>query len=171
MMCERCGKRPATFHFTKIVNGEKTELHLCDVCAREEGVAFSVPGDAFSIHHLLSGIMPAMPSRPMDRGRVCPTCGMSYDEFVKKSRFGCSDCYTAFREPLVPLLRRIHGGAAEHHGRAPKRHKPRRALRHRLERLRAELQEKVAAEAYEEAARLRDEIRRLERELGEARAE
>ncbi|MEX1407109.1 hypothetical protein AB1398_06910, partial [Hydrogenibacillus schlegelii] len=96
---------------------------------------------------------------------------MSYDEFVKKSRFGCSDRYTAFREPLGPLLRRIQGGAAEHHGRAPKLHKPRRALRLRLERLRGVLLEKVAAVAYEEAARLLYEISRLERDLGEARAE
>lgn len=30
MMCQECGQRPATLHFTKIVNGDKTEFHLCE---------------------------------------------------------------------------------------------------------------------------------------------
>lgn len=37
MVCQECGNRPATLHFTKIVNGEKTEFHICEHCAREKG--------------------------------------------------------------------------------------------------------------------------------------
>lgn len=37
MQCQECGKRPATLHFTKIVNGEKTEFRICESCAREKG--------------------------------------------------------------------------------------------------------------------------------------
>ncbi|MBE3597174.1 MAG: UvrB/UvrC motif-containing protein [Hydrogenibacillus sp.] len=173
MLCENCGKRSATFHFTKIVNGEKTEMHLCDACARERGEALSFPGDAFSIHHLLSGLMPSVQTpgtaRPPER-LACPTCGMTYEEFVKKSRFGCSDCYDAFKEPLGPLLKRIHG-VAEHGGKVPRRAEPKRAMRHRLQQLRQALKAKVAAEAFEEAARIRDEIRALEQALGETKAE
>ena len=37
MLCQECGKKPATLHFTKIVNGEKTEFHICESCASEKG--------------------------------------------------------------------------------------------------------------------------------------
>lgn len=37
MLCQECNKRPATLHFTKIVNGEKTEFHICETCAKEKG--------------------------------------------------------------------------------------------------------------------------------------
>ena len=37
MVCQECNQRPATLHFTKIVNGEKEEFHLCEKCAQEKG--------------------------------------------------------------------------------------------------------------------------------------
>ena len=41
MICQQCETRPATLHFTKIINGEKTEMHVCEQCASENGDAFS----------------------------------------------------------------------------------------------------------------------------------
>ncbi|MGC9063376.1 MAG: Clp protease N-terminal domain-containing protein, partial [bacterium] len=38
MLCEICGQRPATVQYTKIVNGRKTVVNLCDECAREQGL-------------------------------------------------------------------------------------------------------------------------------------
>lgn len=55
MICQECQVQQATLHFTKIVNGKKTEMHVCEQCAREKGE--SIPGtDSFSIHHLFSGL-------------------------------------------------------------------------------------------------------------------
>ena len=36
MKCEKCGKE-ATFYYSSNINGEKTERHLCEECARSEG--------------------------------------------------------------------------------------------------------------------------------------
>ena len=33
MKCQKCNKREATTHLTRIVNGYKEELHLCSECA------------------------------------------------------------------------------------------------------------------------------------------
>jgi ATP-dependent Clp protease ATP-binding subunit ClpC len=38
MLCEICGQRPATVQYTKIINGRKTVVNLCDECAREQGL-------------------------------------------------------------------------------------------------------------------------------------
>ena len=37
MYCENCHERPANVHFTKIVNGKKMEMHLCEYCAQKTG--------------------------------------------------------------------------------------------------------------------------------------
>ena len=57
MHCQECGKKPATLHFTKIVNGEKTEFHICESCAREKGEGIPGTSNGFSIHSLLSGLL------------------------------------------------------------------------------------------------------------------
>ena len=83
--------------------------------------------------------------------------------FGQIRRFGCSHCYEAFGEALVPLFRRLHGNQ-KHMGKIPARAGADVKVRKEIERLRKELQKRIAEEAFEEAARIRDEIRRLESE-------
>lgn len=173
MLCPECGKRPATIHYTKIVNGEKSEFHLCEVCAQEkEGYMSDFESD-FSIQQLLSGLLNFDIPQPSsghagmhintepDR---CPNCGMTYKQFGKLGRFGCSDCYQTFQGYLEPLFRKIHGHTV-HNGKIPTRAKGELKIRRDLERLKAELAEKVEAEEFEEAASLRDRIRALQERL------
>ena len=42
MKCDRCGKNEATFHYKTNINGRVTEAHLCPDCARAMGYAGSV---------------------------------------------------------------------------------------------------------------------------------
>jgi len=46
MKCEKCNDREANFHFSSIINDEKTEMHLCDECAREAQFEFFRPIEA-----------------------------------------------------------------------------------------------------------------------------
>lgn len=174
MICQECGKKPSTLHFTKIVNGEKTEFHICESCAREKGE--SIPGapNSFSIHSLLSGILDfdtigskdLTNMKPQESMR-CETCGMSYTQFSKIGRFGCSDCYDAFAERLNPLIKRIHGSTV-HSGKIPKRSGGKIQCKRQIEELRAELNLNIASEEFEKAAQLRDQIRELERKMQES---
>ena len=68
-----------------------------------------------------------------------------------------------WRESL-PLLRRLHGNQ-KHIGKIPARVGSHVRLKKDIERLREELQKKVAEEAFEEAAVLRDKIRKLENKI------
>ena len=70
MFCQECGKKPATLHFTKIVNGEKTEFHICESCAREKGEFIPGTPNSFSIHHLLSGLLDFEPTAPERDGET-----------------------------------------------------------------------------------------------------
>lgn len=100
----------------------------------------------------------------------CPKCGLSYDDFKKTGRLGCSQCYSTFEATLVPLVKRIHG-SAEHFGKAPaevaKTPKPAAKKKpNRLEELKGRLQRAVKLEEFEEAAKLRDKIREFEKKRG-----
>ncbi|CCQ93789.1 conserved hypothetical protein [[Clostridium] ultunense Esp] len=169
MICQQCGVRPATFHFTKIVNGQKTEMHLCEICARERGEMMPGNPDAFSIHNLLSGLLSynqphasQVTSRPLQ----CPTCGLTYQQFTQSGRFGCSGCYHAFEEQLEPLFRRVHGNTI-HRGKVPRRSEHKLGLKRKLEDLKRLLARKVEREEFEEAAKIRDQIRELESQSNE----
>ncbi|MDI3298930.1 MAG: UvrB/UvrC motif-containing protein [Bacillota bacterium] len=182
MLCQRCGERSATVHVTRIVNGVKTELHLCHACAEASEVGLFAQSP-FSIHNLLGGLLhpPAGGGRPQAELR-CPACGTTYEEFARTSFLGCEECYTAFAPQLEPLLRRIQG-ADRHRGKRPAAPGARgrttasrpadgaaaaRAERpgagERLAELRRQLDEAVRQEEYERAARLRDAIKALEAE-------
>ena len=47
MMCEECQMKPATVHITKIINNEKTQMHLCEECAKQKHISFSTGLGAF----------------------------------------------------------------------------------------------------------------------------
>lgn len=96
---------------------------------------------------------------------VCPNCGISFREFRSQGRLGCPHDYIAFEAELLPLLENIHG-ETQHCGKFPKRAPDASRRQYQLIRLRNDLRSAVEDEKYEEAARLRDEIRSLEAELG-----
>ena len=58
MICQECQQRQATIHFTKIINGEKTEIQLCEKCSQEKSdVLLNGMNQGFSINDLLSGLL------------------------------------------------------------------------------------------------------------------
>lgn len=173
MLCPECGKRPATIHYTKIVNGEKSEFHLCEVCAQEKEGYMSDFGSEFSIQQLLSGFLNFdLPSTSSSHAGVhvnpeprrCPNCSLTYKQFSKLGRFGCGECYQTFQGYLEPLFRKMHGHSL-HRGKIPTRAKGELKIRRDLEHLKEELIKKIEAEEFEEAAYLRDQIRALQDRL------
>lgn len=159
MKCQYCSN-PATVHLTKIVNKDKSEMHLCETCAREKNVT-ALPPQEFNVPALLQlmlGQMPAPKAAAADY--VCPACGTPYAHFRAQGRLGCAHDYEAFRGMLEPLLEKIQNGAMRHAGKSPARYRRRLAQARRAE-LEAKLRLAVEAERYEEAAQLRDSIRAL----------
>ncbi|MED3624836.1 UvrB/UvrC motif-containing protein [Neobacillus thermocopriae] len=174
MICQECNQRPAALHFTKIINGEKTEVHLCEKCAQEKGEMFIFNGESgFSFNNLLAGLLNFDPSfqkpsqSPFQPEKIlhCDQCSMTFSQFLKVGRFGCAHCYKAFEEQLKPVLRRLQGGNWIHNGKIPKRIGGGISLRKQIEELKIALKESITNEEFEKAAEIRDEIRTLEKKL------
>ncbi|SDJ71341.1 UvrB/UvrC motif-containing protein [Salimicrobium halophilum] len=173
MQCQRCQQRPATVHLTQVVNGEKNEVHLCEQCAKEQGY-MNYEEESFSLNDLLSGLFHMegsnnsqvfKESKQAKSGLQCPTCGLTYQEFTRVGKFGCATCYETFDERLDPILRRVHSGNTRHHGKVPKRIGGDLGVRKDIEKHREKLHQLIQDEEFEEAANIRDEIKKLEEEL------
>ncbi|RFU68661.1 hypothetical protein D0469_11915 [Peribacillus saganii] len=176
MICQECNKRPATLHFTKIVNGEKTEVHICEKCAQEKGEMFMFNGGgSFSINNLLAGLLNMEPvfqhTNPSTIAKSqeaqCPGCNMTFSEFTQAGKFGCAQCYETFKDNLNPVLKRLHSGNTAHIGKIPERLGGGIHLRKKMDDLKQLLKDAIDQEEFEKAAELRDELRSLEKSIKE----
>ncbi|MBI1336741.1 MAG: hypothetical protein GC164_07245 [Phycisphaera sp.] len=157
--CDLCD-RPATHHSVEILKGQKIEKHLCDAHAAQEGLA--VKAVHKPINELLSNFVKLHSGAPAAQDLECDNCGLKFSEFRESSLMGCPQCYTAFEVALTPLLERAHESATHHIGKVPSRAGASEMRQQTITRLRKRLDEAVAGEDYELAARLRDEIRKIE---------
>ena len=158
MNCEHCGKNEATVHVTEIHNGKKETHHYCQNCASGH-VHWQHPFDAFGGDFFKNFFV--NPSFEEEKKKSCPHCGMSLAEFNQSGFFGCADCYQTFQEEIFSLLERMQG-STRHLGKVPSRGYGVFTTTRQIQRLQQQLQQALQQEKYEEAARLRDEIRSLQ---------
>ncbi len=169
MLCDDCKKNQACIRLTQVsnVNASKIDKHLCEECAKKYGDFIFNVNQNFSVNDFLAGMFnKSLPDTPQAQPRVeeCPNCHMTYRDFSRNGKIGCSICYEIFAKKLEPLLRRLHGDSS-HTGKIPKRSGGQIELRQRIIKMRKVLSNYVVNEEYEEAAKLRDEIKALEKEL------
>lgn len=164
MLCERCHTNPATAILTQTVGGRTVTEHLCAECAYLNGFTSLFNGFPFS--QMLKNLARVNGTS----GKQCPNCKTTLDEIVESGRIGCSECYRTFRQELAPTIQNIHGKAV-HMGKHPKKNQREIPEHTVMEKLREELRGAVAAENFEAAAKLRDEIRKMEQGNDPARRE
>jgi len=164
MLCQICNKRTATIHLTEISEGVRTEMHICEQCAAEQGIAAQ---SQVSINELLSNLLAVQPADeeifgPQDQESVCPSCGFTLAQLRKDGMLGCPHDYEVFESALLPLIERAHNGGTTHCGKVPSRTPQPAKKLVQLTDLRRQLDAAVKAEDYERAAKLRDEIKHME---------
>ena len=171
MKCQKCDKQ-ATTHFTELLGGEPVELHFCAEHAQEylsQMQAETTPESqniaAALAKHLAQQMVLNKAAEEMAQidDETCPNCGISYFEFREQSQLGCPYDYEFFSRHLEPLLINVHG-ELQHMGKTPLRSSRLSAKCTSLIHLRREMQEAAAAENYERASVLRDQIRQIESE-------
>lgn len=177
MLCQNCNHNEANVRYTQIINGEKKEMFLCDKCSKELGIdnmKLSLPIDFSSffgdlLNEYDSAFMPLL-QKPNEL--KCNKCNMTYNEFMQIGKFGCEHCYEAFSGRIDPILKRLQGSnrytgrKAELNESAEmqedKTEKKPVTKEEKINKLKAQLKQLVSEEKYEEAAKIRDEIKKLE---------
>ncbi|HHZ01994.1 MAG TPA: hypothetical protein GX396_03490 [Tissierellia bacterium] len=162
MLCDECGKKEANVHLTHIINGKKTESHLCEECANKTQSIFN---SSFSMENLFSAMLNnTFNAKTYLPKKGCSNCGMTYDEFRSIGKFGCSHCIDTFKHRLMPVVKSIQGYDS-HTGKIPKRAGGKFKVQMDIKNLKAKLKSAVEREEYELAAKLRDEIHALEKKI------
>ena len=185
MLCQNCGKNEANIRYTQIVNGVKKEMALCSDCAANLGIENmnltmgfgNLLGDFFNDFIQTSHV----PELSVGKTK-CKKCGMSLEEFVKTGKFGCEQCYDIFKNPLDSLLKNMNGTNI-HIGRGPNGVAPKLDISDELlkkkddeklakegkdtkedkkAKLEKEMKQAISEERYEDAAKLRDQLKEVD---------
>ena len=182
MICDNCGKDNANIRYYKNINGVEKQMNLCEECSKKLGIAnemsFNMPIDFSSfwggffedfetpsLLNLVSG----------GSELKCKGCNNSFEDILETGKFGCQECYETFESEIDELLNRIQG-KNRHVGRLGSGEKIRvdnnndinektenkNPERNKLEELKAKLKDLIKEENYEEAAKVRDEIKEIE---------
>jgi|UniRef100_A0A7V3VUE2 protein arginine kinase activator len=152
MLCDDCKKKPASIFYKDVSGNQIKEVHLCEDCARKRGLLLD---KKLSPLEILQKLLKNYTYE--DEKVICPVCFLSLAEFKKFGRFGCGNCLLTF-EPYIKTMIKEVQTSEKHIG---KKAKPggRRAIE--VFRLKEELRRALEKEAYEEAARIRDELKTL----------
>ena len=150
-------------HITEIREGKATAIHLCETCARDYLEAPDNPAPSDPATELAAKLDELVKegSDEIMAALICPVCGISFAEFRESGRFGCPADYTEFSAEILPLLENIHEDI-RHIGKRPSSHFGGAEEQSKMIVLRKQQQAAIDKEDYETAARLRDEIQKLE---------
>lgn len=104
MKCQNCGKEEANIKYYENINGEKREIIICSNCAKSLNL--------MDFPNMLSYFFTNHPKELFDNEyseKVCNKCSYTFDDYLEKGLFGCPDCYSAFSDRIDTLLTKIHG--------------------------------------------------------------
>ncbi len=162
MLCEACHKKDATVFYRQSVNGNCSERHLCADCAKKENLfsdgAFAGFGD-------FGGFGPfGEMDRLMNRLWREPFAGLASLPFggVQTLTREAPVNYQKLKEGLQPFFEKEETGTAAPGKEADAKTAEQTKAAQDLAEMKSRLADLVAAERFEEAAKLRDEIKRKE---------
>ncbi len=165
MICPKCNQRLATVRYAEVVDGVVSERYLCPDCLAK------LQQDAVPGFEIAPGIPSNSKPTPLDVAesalrdqRPCPGCGTVLAVVLERGQVGCVRCYETFADEIDDRLETLHH-ALHHRGKVAKMDDSKAQLRADLQTKRGLLRSVLKAEKYEDAARLRDEIRTLENTL------
>ncbi len=158
MMCDLCKKNVASVHLTQMIDGKTKKVDLCEACSKEKGVDDPT---GFSLADFLLGLGAAQELEQSGGAEAaCPRCGFTHADFKKSGRLGCAECYQTFSEGMENLLKTMHKGT-RHTGKVPRSQQRIQETAEKVRTLQKRLDKAVADEDFEQAAVLRDEIKRV----------
>ncbi len=168
MQCEICKTKTATVHLTEIINGQRTESHLCQNCAQKEGVSVK---SQLSLNELLSSLIAAhqhsdeIGDSEISK-KVCCECGITMEQFRKQALLGCPKDYEIFEDELKEVIEKTQDNNLAHKGKVPAKAQSGDGAeddnRDKIEELQKQLNAAVKKEDYELAAKIRDRLKDLQ---------
>ena len=164
MLCDKCGK-PATYHRVRVVNGFRTEEHLCSDCLSiERG---TMPFEVASVGEFFF-FSSSLGRKRRKTVYICPNCGYTSQQFLETGKLGCSECYKAMKSIVDPVISRMIGDPDDDIGKISLRKGDKSdslPKASELDSLKEQLKFAVDQERYEDAAKLKKQIDQCQKNL------
>jgi protein arginine kinase activator len=156
LKCSICGN-PAVVRIEQVVQNMKQSVNLCESCARNYGV-LTKDMMPFSVIKPIGAALFGDLNLSMADPDCCHRCGYTVELFQKTGNLGCSRCYEYFGKQLSPLIERMQKNL-QHIGKRPRHFSMPVEENSTKESLRKKLQLAIEREDFEEAAKIRDQLR------------
>lgn len=176
MLCDNCKNNEANVKYTQVINGVKKEMNLCEECSQKLGITnnWSMPIDFSSfLGDFMGDYTQAFSPLIADTKVIkCNKCNRTYNDFIETGKFGCDNCYEVFSDNIDSLLKRLQG-SNRYIGKRINNNidmidKNSETViddkKEKIRKLKLKINELVKLEKYEEAAKVRDEIKKLEKD-------
>jgi protein-arginine kinase activator protein McsA len=129
-------------------------VNVCEACAQNKLKSISPPNLSSMLQMIDDVFQKYLVAK-------CDCCGMTQEEIVAKSRFGCPRCYTFFKMLSLRMFERcqessVHIGKRPLHDVGDTKDKE-----SRIAMLREKIDKAISVENYEAAAVLRDKVQQL----------
>jgi protein arginine kinase activator len=176
MKCDLCHVNEASIHLIKIQGNRVEKLNICRECAKK----FYFLDDE-NFYDDLSKILYRLLDTGSDdyvserdkkiwsgfnyrRNKKCSYCGIDLKTIQRNRKVGCSNCYREFKDELFPVIRSIQG-SLENKSKVPVNANRKIKMEKSLRDLKNRLQNEIIIENFEEAAKIRDSIKKLEKNI------
>lgn len=145
MLCEKCNQNKANIKYSQVLNGIKIDYNLCEKCFNHINYTNSFFNSFLYSHNI-----------------DCNICGNTFENFKHTGKMGCCNCYNIFKEKLNPIFNNMQQKNI-HTGKSPKNLKTYKPNVDTIQILKEKLNIAVKNEDYEEAIKIRDKIKAIER--------
>ncbi|MDO5755113.1 MAG: UvrB/UvrC motif-containing protein [Tissierellia bacterium] len=172
MKCDRCNKE-ALVEIHIIENEEQITRSFCKehyLEFLEENKTLDETDQMNQLQRLLRSLFSGYVQDEVNNEKyedvICDHCQQNFQEVLAKEEFGCDRCYENFGEHTADLLLKLQGDL-HYRGKFPK---SRLGIKRDMDEVREKkekLQRAIEKENFEYAAILRDEIKDLEKRIGE----
>ncbi len=153
MLCDKCKKNKANIQYSQVINGLKVDYNLCKNCFDKINYSNSFFYNFFPSSNLVDNY---------SKNYVCNICGNTFEHFKNSGKIGCANCYKVFREKLNPIFNSMQAKNI-HTGKVPKNLETYKPNLDNIDLLKEKLNIAIKNEDYEEAIKIRDKIKEIER--------
>lgn len=159
MLCQNCGKNEVNFRYTQVINGEKREIALCDKCAKKlglESLDFSREIEDLFNMSFAESFLPSFTRTNMLGSRNLGT--IFNNDIFSNPFFGEVRQEPEQIETTSGLNDAEKQDVLKDIENATKKNKQ----ENKKQKLESELEKAIKEERYEDAAKIRDEIKKLD---------
>ncbi|WP_250277782.1 UvrB/UvrC motif-containing protein [[Clostridium] colinum] len=157
MLCEKCKNNNATIKYTQNINGLKVDYNLCDYCFNK------IKNNNNFIDNFFNSFFSSnIFADEYEKNYRCNVCGNTFEKLKNTGKVGCSNCYNVFRDKIDIMLNNIQEKNV-HIGKNPKNLETYKPSVDTIKLLKQKLNIAVEKENYEEAIKIRDKIKEIER--------